>query len=129
MATYESGRESYLLDYIIDGKKTVEGRLNRGKFKDFQVGDLIWLRRDYRDEYGHLQDGEPRQVCVEIVAIRHYQSFADMVASEGYRTVIPNAESEEAAVAVYNTYYTTDQQLEYGVLAIEIALVNNEEQL
>lgn len=129
MTTYESGRESYLLDYIIEGKKTVEGRLNRGKFKDFQIGDLIWLRRDYRDEYGRLQDGEKRQACVEIVGIRHYQTFADMIEAEGYKTVIPNAESAEAALAVYNSYYTIDQQLEYGVLAIEIALVNNEEQL
>lgn len=129
MTSYESGRESYLLDYIIDGKKTVEGRLNRGKFKEFKVGDLIWLRRDYRDEYGRLHDGDPRQACVEVVAIRHYQTFADMIEAEGYRTVIPNAESADAALAVYNSYYTTDEQLEYGVLAIEIALVNNEEQL
>lgn len=129
MATYESGRESYLLDYILEGKKTIEGRLNRGKFRNYKVGDTIWLRRDYRDEYGRLQDGEPRQACVEITAIRHYASFADMIEAEGYRTVVPGAENAEAALAVYNSYYTTDEQLEHGVLAIEIALVDTQEQL
>lgn len=128
MATYESGRESYILDDILEGKKTVEGRLDRGKFHDYQVGDTIWLRRDYRDEYGQLHDGEARQACVEIVAIRHYRTFAEMIEAEGYRTVVPGAESPEAALAVYSSYYSTDDQLEHGVLAIEIALVNNEEQ-
>lgn len=129
MAAHESGRESHLLDYILQGKKTIEGRLNRGKFKDYQVGDTIWLRRDYRDEYGQLHDGEPRQAYVEIVGIRNYASFADMLSAEGYKTVVPSASSLEDALSVYNSYYSTDDQLEHGVLAIEIALVNNEEQL
>lgn len=118
-----------MLDYILEGKKTVEGRLNKGKFAEYQVGDTIWLRRDYRDEYGQLHDGEARQACVEIVGIRHYQTFAEMIEAEGYRTVSPSSESPEAALAVFNSYYSTDDQLEYGVIAIEIALVDSEEQL
>ena len=60
MKTWESGRESGLLDEIIAGRKTIEGRLNRGKFAEYQPGDQVWLRRDYRDKQGVLRDGEPR---------------------------------------------------------------------
>ena len=59
MKIWKSGRESALLDDVIAGRKTIEGRLNRGKFAEYSVGDAISLRRDYRDEAGVLHDGEP----------------------------------------------------------------------
>ncbi len=123
MNTWESGRESGLLDDIIAGRKTIEGRLNKGKFSDYVPGDKIWLRRDYRDESGALQDGEPRQALVEITAIRHYKSMIDMVQAEGYAQVIPSAASAREAAAEYDKYYSLDDQERYGVLAIQIAVV------
>ena len=39
MKTWHSGRESQLLDEMIAGRKTIEGRLNREKFADYAVGD------------------------------------------------------------------------------------------
>ena len=123
MATYESGRESLLFDSIISGKKTIEGRLNRGKFADYTIGDQIWLRRDYRDEYGILHDGEPRQALVEVVGIRHYSTFIEMVTTEKFKRVVPYAGSPEEAAQEYNQYYSTDEQQQYGVLAIEIGLL------
>ena len=56
MTMWESGRESALLDEIIAGRKTVEGRLNRSKFAQYKVGDTIKLRRDVRQPDGTLRD-------------------------------------------------------------------------
>ncbi len=84
MTIWESGRESNLLDDIIAGRKTIEGRLNRGKFAEYKPGDQVWLRRDYRDENGTLQDGEPRQVLVQVTAIRKYKTSFEMVTAEGF---------------------------------------------
>jgi len=123
---WEAGRESHLLDDIIAGHKTIEGRLNRGKFADYQVGDIVSLRRDTRDEHGQLQDGEANAAEVEIIAIRHYESFLDMVRAEGYERVIPSASSNEAAAAEYNRYYSIEDQKKYGVLAIEVKLRQNQ---
>ncbi len=120
MTTWESGRESGLLDDIIAGRKTIEGRLNKGKFADYRVGDTVSLRRDYRDKEGILQDGEPNATKVTVAAIRHYLSFLDMVSTEGYKKVIPSAKNAEAAAAEYNKYYSAEDQAIYGVLAIEI---------
>lgn len=123
MKLWESGRESALLDDIIAGRKTIEGRLDRGKFAEYQVGDKVWLRRDYRDEGGQLRDGEPRQALVEIIAIRHYSSMREMVDTEGYEHVIPSARSLEDAIAEYDKYYSPQDQAKYGVLAIEFKVL------
>lgn len=126
MATFESGRESRSLRLILEGHAPIEGRLNRGKFAQYQIGDSIWLRRDYRDEYGVLHDGEERQALIRINSIRHYQSFYMMLKSEGYKRVIPYADSVEEAAAEFNRLYSTDEQAEYGVLAIESELVDQQ---
>lgn len=120
MNIWESGRETGLLDEIIAGRKIVEGRLNRSKFAEYEVGDLILLRRDFRDDDGNLQDGYPRAAEVIIMAIRHYETFIDMVTTEGYQKVIPSAADARSAADEYNKYYPAADQAKYGVLAIEI---------
>lgn len=123
MTTWESGRESSLLDDIIAGRKTIEGRLDRGKFAEYKPGDRVWLRRDYRDENGELQNGEPHQAFVEVIAIRKYASSLDMVTAEGYERVMPRAASAEEAAAGYDRYYSREEQDKFGVLAIEFKLI------
>lgn len=120
---WQSGRESHLLDDIIAGRKTIEGRLNRGKFAEYQVGDTVSLRRDWRDEQGVLHDGEPNAARVEIIAIRQYATFLDMVRAEGWQRVIPSAGSAEAAAAEYDKYYSAEDQQMHGVLAAEVKVV------
>ncbi len=120
---WQSGRESHLLDDIIAGRKTVEGRLNKGKFAKYAVGDTVQLRRDIRDEQGVLHDGEAGAASVRIVAIRHYHTFLEMVTAEGYKKVIPDTVSARAAADEYNKYYSADDQTRYGVLAIEVSVV------
>ena len=120
---WQSGRESRLLDDIIAGRKTIEGRLNRGKFAEYRTGDIVSLRRDLRDEDGVLQDGERDVARVEIVAIRHYRSFLEMVTAEGYEQVIPSATSAEEAAAEYDRYYSAQDQQTYGVIAVQVRIV------
>jgi len=122
MTTWESGRESSLLDDIIAAHKTIEGRLNRGKFAQYKIGDTIQLRRDVRNEDGVLEDGAPDAARVSIVDICSYPDFLSLVTAEGYRRIIPSARSAAEAAAQYNSYYTTDDQKRFGVLAIEIKL-------
>lgn len=120
MSMWQSGRESGLLDDIIAGRKTIEGRLNKGKFADYKVGDTVSLRRDIRGDDGVLRDGEPNAATVTITAIRKYPDFISMVTSEGFTNVIPNAKNAQAAADEYNRFYTALDQQTYGVLAIEI---------
>lgn len=123
MTIWESGRESGLLDDIIAGRKTIEGRLKRGKFAEYRAGDIIKLRRDIRDENGMLHDGESDAARVEVVAIREYPDFLTLCRSEGYERVIPSAESAEMAADEYDKFYSAENQATYGVLAIEVAII------
>ena len=123
MTTWESGRESTLLDDIIAGRKTIEGRLNRGKFAEYRPGDRVWLRRDYRDENGTLRNGESHQVLVEVLAVRKYKNSFDMVTSEEYTRVMPRASNAEEAADGYDLYYSPEDQATYGVLAIEFKVL------
>lgn len=120
MTHWSSGRESTLLDAIIDGRKTIEGRLNRDKFAEYAPGDTISLRRDVRDAKGVLIDGAPGAAQVEVLAVRHYPDFLSMVTAEGYARVIPTAHNAQEAADEYNKYYSAQDQANYGVLAIEI---------
>lgn len=122
MNTWRSGRESELLDDIIAGRKTIEGRLAKGKFAKYQVGDIVYLRRDFRDKVGVLHDGEPRAAMVEIVGIRMYSTFLSMVKAEVYRRVIPRAGSAEESASEYDKFYSREDQEKYGVLAIEVGI-------
>ena len=124
MTTWDSGRESGLLDDIIAGRKTIEGRLNRGKFAKYKAGDHVWLRRDFRDENGVLQDGPERQVLVEVVATRCYETSLAMVTAEGFKKVIPYVDTIEQAASEYDKYYSTEDQAKYGVLAVEFKLLS-----
>ncbi len=126
MRVWESGRESNLLDDIIVGRKTIEGRLNRGKFAEYSVGDIVSLRRDYRDAKGVLLDGESHAAQVKVVAIRRYEKFIDMVESENYKSVIPSANSAEEAAEIYDRYYSLEDQNKYGVLAIEVEYITGQ---
>lgn len=120
MNIWGSGRESNLLDDIIAGRKTIEGRLKRGKFAEYRIGDTVSLRRDWRDEDGVLRDGEPDAARVRILAIREYPDFLTMVRTEGFQKVIPPAKDAEEAAEEYDKYYSHEEQVKYGVLAIQI---------
>ena len=123
MTTWQSVRESDLLYDIIAGRKTIEGRLNRGKFAQYQVGDFVSLRRDIRDQHGILHDGGPDAALVKITAVRHYNTFLDLTTAEGYEKVIPHAHSTQQAADEYNKYYSAEDQASYGVLAVEVQFI------
>jgi ASC-1-like (ASCH) protein len=123
MTQWQSGRESSLLDDIVAGRKRIEGRLNKGKFAEYKVGDTVSLRRDIRSSDGILRDGEPNAVTVEVVAIRNYPDFLTMVTTEGFQNVIPSAKTAKEAAGMYNKFYTAEDQAAFGVLAIQVTLI------
>ena len=96
--------------YILNGTKTVEGRLNKGKFAAAQVGDHV-LVNDV--------------VEFVITGKNQYATFKEMLEQEGVAKVIPDAKSVEEAVQVYYKFYTPEQEKEFGVVGIKIELFEN----
>lgn len=90
---------------VMSGQKTVEGRLNKGKFEDAAVGDILFVN-------------EAQNFLV--IGKRIYSTFAQMIEVEGVEKVIPGAVSITEAVDVYYKFYTPEQEKEFGVVALEI---------
>lgn len=94
--------------FIKEGRKTVEGRLHKGKFAEMEVGDHV-LAND--------------ELEVKVIGKKVYTSFREMIEQEGIERVIPNANTIEEAEAVYYKFYTKEQEKEFGVLALELELI------
>lgn len=100
---------------IKKGIKTVEGRPNKGIFKNIKVGDTIQFF-NYKNS-----------ILVIVTDIVKYNTFRDMLEMEGLDKVLPDnsINNLDEGVAIYGKYYSPEIEKEYGVLAIKIKLVNN----
>lgn len=95
--------------FIVVHKKTVEGRLNVGKFKDWKIGDIVKLND---------------KIYLKILKKRVYKSFKSMLEAEKLENVLPTVLDIEDGVAVYRQFYSEQSELEHGVLAIHIEVVH-----
>ncbi len=120
MSIWEFGLTDEPLAAIKTRAKTIEARLNTGKFAQFAPEDVVHVRRDAFDADGATQDGEPDVMRLKVVAVRRYADFAALLHAEGWRRVIPWVDSDEAALSEFEKYYSPEKQAAYGVVAIEI---------
>lgn len=118
---HELGFEKNILKSILDGKKTVEGRLAKGKFLDFRVGDEILLREDIWED-GKITSSQNTKKVTSILAVKQYVSFEEMLKSEGLENVLPSAQSLQDALKIYRQFYSKNDEDKYGVVALKIAL-------
>jgi ASC-1-like (ASCH) protein len=61
------------------------------------------------------------QAEYNIIAKNEYKSFAEMIAAEGIKNLIPDKETVEEATQVYYQFFTREDEKNYGVVAIQIA--------
>lgn len=105
MNTIEFNVQEPYYTFIMNGVKTVEGRLDKGKFSTLKLGDRLNLNN---------------QALFEVVAVIPYSSFRAMIEAEGIEHVIPDKKTLDEAVQVYYRFYTPEQEKEFGVLAVRI---------
>ena len=91
---------------IAEGRKTVEGRLYRGRFRRIRRGDILRLG----------------SVEVAVTAVIWYPNFEVMVAEEGRENLVPGAASDEEAVAMYRGIYSEAEERRYGAVAFRLML-------
>ena len=96
------------------GLKTVEGRKNKGRFKEMQVGEVIeWTNNDFN----------PRNVLTKITKKREYKTFKEYLESEGLNKCLPGISNMEDGLSVYFKYFTKEDEKNFGVVAIELKLI------
>lgn len=92
--------------FIINGQKTIEGRLNKGKFATINVGDILEI--------------EPEKIQFDVIQKNIYSDFKSMIEKEGIKNVISDKQNIDRAVNIYYKFYTKEQEKEFGVVAIKI---------
>ena len=97
--------------YIKDKKKKIEGRLNKGVFKSFIKGDKIKIKNG--NDF----------IIAKIKKIRKYNNFEEYLSQEGLRKTLPSINSIQEGINIYYQFYTKEQEKEFGILAIEIKII------
>lgn len=105
---------------IADGRKTIELRLWDEKRSQIQVGDTL--------VFVHTED-ESETLTARVTALYCFPDFAALYAALpldkcGY---LPE-ELATASPADMNVYYSAERQAQYGVVGIEIARIEEENQ-
>lgn len=96
------------------GLKTVEGRKNKGKFKEMRVGDIVeWTNENFLK----------RQVLTRITGKAEYKTFAEYLETEGLDKCLPGMPTLEHGLSVYFKYFTKEEETEFGVVAIRLELI------
>ena len=109
---YEMRLNKLPFEQMVEGKKTIEVRLNDAKRKLLAIGDeILFSNRD-----------NPNQTIVKKVAdLRLYNSFAEMANNENCVLAGFNkGYTVEEVVDCYYTFYTANEEEQFGVLAIEL---------
>ncbi len=96
------------------GLKTVEGRKNKGRFKEMNVNDVIeWTNNDFK----------PRSVLTKITKKKEYNTFKEYLETEGLNKCLPGIPTIEHGLSVYFKYFTKEDEEQFGVVAIGLKLL------
>ena len=98
---------------IKNGIKKFELRLYDEKRKIINIGDTITFRN-----LNNLED----TITVKVLALLRYPTFADFFKDIDYKQC-GSANSLEEKLERVHTFYTAEQEKEYGIVAIKIVLV------
>ena len=104
--------------HIASGEKTVEGRLNRGKFAAIKVGTVLTIRSS--SSSGSSGSGHLR--C-RVSEVAKYGSFRQLLEQEGVRHVLPGVSGVAAGVSVYRKFYSAQDEAAHGVLGLHLTRI------
>jgi ASC-1-like (ASCH) protein len=96
------------------GMKVFEGRKNKGRFKEMQIGDIVkW----YNDDFDH------REILTKIVDKYEYDTFKKYLTDLTLKKCLPGIKSLDIGLSVYYKYFTKEDEQKYGVVAIKLELI------
>ena len=98
-------------DYIQNGTKRIELRLNYEKRSIIQLGDEIEFLKE-----PELNDS----MKVKVSGLLRYLSFSDLFKDFDISILSDNSMTKEELLNVLQEFYTIERQKKYGVLGIRI---------
>lgn len=109
-------------DLIVNGKKTVEARLNKGWISKLNPYDTIRFKRiaDNADTGNTTK----RNLIILVTKIKQYKSFYDMFDDNGLEVVLPGIDNYEDGLKVYRKWYSEADEKTIGVIGIFFTILD-----
>jgi ASC-1-like (ASCH) protein len=100
--------------HIRDGSKTVEGRLNRGKFQAIKTGHIVVIRCTGHDRI--------KPLVAVVKDIVRYDTFDQYLSHEGLVHTLPGVHTIREGVQVYRQFYSEEDERTFGIAAIKLTV-------
>ena len=101
-------------NFILNGTKRIEIRLNDEKRQNIKLGDKIkFLKEPDLNESFEAQ----------VIGLLRYNSFEEMFKDYDISILSDKSMAKEELISVLEQFYTKEKQEKYGVLGIRIELI------
>jgi ASC-1-like (ASCH) protein len=108
--------------FIRDGKKIVEGRLDKLWVKTLQPLDFIEFKRvKPKDE--SKEDDNVQTIDVIVTEVKRYKKFTDIFDEVGLDKILPGKNTYDDGLAVYRQWYSEEKEKELGVVGIFMKVI------
>ena len=101
-------------NFILNGTKRIEIRLNDEKRQLIKLGDTIKFMKEPELE---------ESFDAKVVGLLRYNSFEDMFKDFDISILADKSMTKEELINVLEEFYTKEKQEQYGVLGIRIELI------
>ncbi len=100
-------------NYIQNGTKRIEIRLNDKKRKLIHIGDYI--------EFENLDTKD--KLLVRVVALLNYETIEDLINDYKMELLLDKSITKEELVDIFNNIYSNEEQVKYKILGIKFEIV------
>lgn len=108
---------SDVFDIVKAGDKNVEARLYDEKRKQLKVGDtLVFLRRPLEED----------KIVAKVTDLVRYSTFSELVEHYEMKRLYLDGYTKEMYLNEMSRFYTEEEQLVDGVLAIHFEVIDDE---
>lgn len=114
MINHEMKLQSKYFDFILNGTKRIEIRLNDEKRQLIKLGDIIEFKKE-----PELNES----FKAKVVGLLRYESFDAMFKDFDISILADKSMTKEELIKVLGQFYTKEKQIQYGILGIRIDII------
>lgn len=108
--THKMNLQDKYFDFIKNGTKRIELRLNDEKRQQIKIGDSI--------EFSNEKD----KFIAKVIGLLKYQDFKTLFNDFGIEILADKTMTKEELLGVLSEFYTPEKQEKFGVLGIRVEL-------
>ena len=108
--THKMNLQDKYFDFIKNGTKRIELRLNDEKRQQIKIGDSI--------EFSNEKD----KFIAKVIGLLEYQDFKTLFNDFGIEILADKTMTKEELLGVLSEFYTPEKQEKFGILGIRVKL-------